>query len=322
MTDKRLIRWLKRRRVAVLKGGWSTERSISLKTGAAVEEAFKRMGVPAAGIDVRRDIAQVLNKKKVGFCFIGLHGPYGEDGRIQALLDIMGIPYTGSGPVGSALAMDKHLSKILFKQGNVPTAPWIMVQKSRYRQVPEKAVHSIDQLLRRGPLFFKPFDQGSAIGVSKVERVDQIRPALEACYRVSSAALVEEFIPGREITVGILGERALPVVEIVPVHDFYDFHSKYAKGGSRHVVPAQITPEESKWAQEASLKAFRALQCEVYGRVDLILKPNGEVVVLEVNTIPGMTKVSLLPDAARAVGMNFDQLVLDIVRLSMKRGKN
>lgn len=308
------LKWLKSHRVAVLKGGWSRERPISLKSGQAVERAFRRLGVRAISIDVKTNIMDVLKKKRVQFAFISLHGAFGEDGGVQAVLDVMKIPYNGSGPLASALAMDKNLSKVLFAKAGVPIPEGISVSKN-------DSLADATRLAARGPVFVKPFDQGSAIGASRVDKPAQLKKALAACFRVSSAALVEKFVPGREFTVGVLDGKALPVVEIIPKHAFYDFHSKYAAGGSRHVTPAPISAALTKRAQTLSLRAFKALGCSGYGRVDLLMKKTGQMVVLEVNTIPGMTDTSLLPDAARAIGISFDELVLKICAAALRSGR-
>ncbi len=309
------LNWLRQRRVAVLMGGWSRERAISLKTGKAVVEAFKRLRVPVAVIDVKKDIAQILKEKKIEFAFIALHGTFGEDGGIQSVLEKLKIPYTGSSASASRLAMDKHLSKRRFKKAGVPTAPWIRISKNGSKK-------SLDKWLSASAVFVKPVDQGSAIGASRVDTKRQLPKALKQCFRISKTALVEKFISGRELTVGILGSRALPVVEILPEHSFYDFHSKYAPGGSRHLVPAPLPRKVSTRMQRVAIRAFNSLGCTVYGRVDIMLDKKGEMFVLEVNTIPGMTNTSLLPDAARAITMSFDDLVLRICELSLRaRGK-
>lgn len=306
------LSWLKSHRVAVLKGGWSRERPISLKTGAAVECAFRRLGVRPVSIDVTPRIDVVLAKKKIQFCFIALHGTFGEDGGIQSILELMKIPYTGSGPLTSGIAMNKDLSKKLFQQAGVPTPKSLLLEKSR----------RADRVSMRFPLFVKPNDQGSAIGASRAQNKMELKRALETCFKVSDHALIEEFIAGRELTVGILGDRLLPIIEIVPEHAFYDFHSKYAPGGSRHLVPARVVSAVAALVRRLSRRAFDALACDVYGRVDLIVTPKNKVYVLEVNTVPGMTATSLLPDAARAVGISFDQLVLKICELSLAKWRS
>ncbi|MBV9080808.1 MAG: D-alanine--D-alanine ligase [Elusimicrobia bacterium] len=317
--ERRALAWLKRRRPAVLKGGWSKERSISLKTGAAVEAAFHRLGVKFRSIDVDRRVFDRLKKSRVNFCFIALHGEFGEDGKIQEGLELLEIPYTGSGPLASALAMDKIASKRLFVKARVPTPPWHTVTEEEFADDPRSTLASAAALLRMGPVFVKPYDQGSAIGISRVDRRSGLARALRACFRLSSTALIERFIDGRELTVGILGDKAMPIVEIVPVHRFYDFHSKYAPGGSRHLVPADLPRPVARRVSAAALGAFRAVRCEAYGRVDVLIDRRGRPWVLEVNTIPGMTATSLLPDAARAAGIDFDRLVVKIIQYSLDR---
>ncbi|MCG3205924.1 MAG: D-alanine--D-alanine ligase B [Elusimicrobia bacterium] len=308
---KNSLNWLKKHRVAVLKGGWSRERPISLKTGQAVEEGLKRLGIWGQGIDVQHNIEKILRQKKIQFCFIALHGTYGEDGGIQALLQSMKIPFTGCDSLASAVAMDKNISKRLFIDHYVPTAPWMVLSKNQ-------PLTAVKAWLKKTPLFVKPVDQGSALGASRVNTPPQLIRALKNCFRFSDRALVEKLIQGRELTVGILGKKLLPVVEIIPEHGFYDFHSKYAAGGSRHLVPAPLPKKVALQAQNLAYEAFRSLRCSVYGRVDLLLDKAGIFFVLEVNTIPGMTPTSLLPDAAQAAGISFDQLILRICDLSLK----
>ncbi|OVE78432.1 hypothetical protein BVX98_00280 [bacterium F11] len=314
---KNILRWLGRRRVAVLKGGWSRERAISLKTGQAVEQAFRRLGVRFASIDVQGNIEEVLKKKNPHFAFLCLHGTFGEDGQVQNLLDRLKILYNGSGALASSLAMNKASSKALLQEIGVPTPPWVLVSKNWFLENSMQASKEARRLLAKGPVFIKPVDQGSAIGVTQVTRPHQLSQALTTCFSVSDQALVEGFIKGRELTVGILGSNPLPVVEIVPEHSFYDYHSKYAKGGSRHLVPAHLSVRSARLAQKLALKTFRGLGCSAYGRVDIMMRPNGQMMVLEMNTLPGLTKVSLLPDAARASGIPFDELVLRIVAHSV-----
>jgi D-alanine-D-alanine ligase len=309
---KNALAWLRSHRVAVLKGGWSRERAISLKTGASVEQALKRLKVPFQSIDVDKNILVALRRRRVQFAFIALHGEFGEDGALQCLLDFLKIPYTGSGPLASGVAMDKNLSKKLFVQHKLPTMGWVCVENKADIKKVIRAVTSY-------PVFVKPVDQGSAIGAGPAKNALDLERALKSCFKISSRAMVEQMLDGRELTVGILDDKALPVVEIKPAHAFYDFHSKYAPGGSRHLTPAPIGFALTKKVQRIALRAFQALGCAVYGRVDVMLTRDNRPFVLEVNTIPGMTATSLLPDAARAAGISFDQLVLDIARLSLQR---
>jgi len=316
---KSVIQWLKKRRVAVLKGGWSRERSISLKTGQAVEKSFRRMGIRFKSIDVKPQAADQLTHNKIQFAFNALHGPFGEDGQIQTIMNILGIMYSGSGPKSSFAAMNKKISKELFAKHRVPAPSGISFHKADYLNSPLTYLQKIKKMLKRGPLFVKPVDQGSAIGITRLEKANQIDKALQSALAVSDGVMVEKLINGREITVGILGQLALPVTEIISAHRFYDFYSKYAKGGSSHITPAPIPAGARRLAQKLSKQAFRALGCTVYGRVDLMMSSPSRMVVLEVNTIPGMTNTSLLPEAAQAAGINFDQLVLKIVGLSIKK---
>lgn len=305
MKNSSTLKWLQSYRIAVLKGGWSSERPISLLTGQAVEAAFKRLRVKFFPIDVKKNIADVLVRKKIQFVFNALHGPFGEDGQIQYLCDLLGIGYTGSNSISSFIAMNKDLSKEMFCQNGVLTPPWIVI-----RSLGEK--NKVAKFLSHGSVFIKPTNQGSALGATHVKKVGDIERALKKCFRISDAALVEQKISGRELTVGILGERALPVTEIIPQHGFYDFHSKYSQGGSRHITPAHLSPAQIRQAQMMALRAFKSLSCSVYGRVDIIMNKRGQMYVLEVNTIPGMTSTSLLPEAAKAAGIDFNALVLEI----------
>jgi D-alanine-D-alanine ligase len=294
---------------------------VDLEPEVIVVKQFRRMGVKPIAIDVKPSILSTLKKKKIDFAFIALHGLFGEDGGIQSCLDSLKIPYNGSQVLGSALAMDKNLSKRLFVNDDVPTPPWTTVSRKEFRRNSQDAIARSKLFLAKGPVFVKPTDQGSAFGASKASTAAQLTKALKASFRVSEKALVEKFVDGRELTVGILGKRKLPVVEIIPEHAFYDFHSKYARGGSRHIVPAKISRAATRKAQRLSLKAFRALRCSGYGRVDLMMDRKRNMFVLEVNTIPGMTNTSLLPDAARAAGLSFDELVVEIVRLALRKSK-
>ena len=317
MSKPHILRWLKKKRVAVLKGGWSRERAISLKTGKAVEDSLRRMRVRSHSIDVQEDIETVLKKKKIQFAILCLHGTFGEDGQVQSLLDRLKIQYTGSGAIASSLAMNKATSKVLFQEAGLKTAPWALLSKSHFLEDPIKSTKNVRTLLSRGPIFIKPVDQGSAIGISYVKKRKLLFPSLKKCFAVSDQALIEKYIKGRELTVGLLGRRALPLIEIRPEHDFYDYYSKYAKGGSRHLIPVSLPSSKVRHIQTLAKKAFRVLGCKGYGRVDFILDQRGVPMILEVNTIPGMTPTSLLPEAAKHVGISFDDLVLQICSFSM-----
>jgi D-alanine-D-alanine ligase len=324
---------VKKGRVAVVGGGWSGERPISLLTMKGVCEALAARGWSVDPIDLLPDkpaprsatlrpagpafargvrfsgLLARLRARKNTTVFLALHGTNGEDGRIQGLLEMAGIPFTGSGVLASALAMDKDLAKVVLRAAGVPVPAGCLVPRGQ--AAPRAHL----------PAVVKPVSQGSALGVSVVRASGQMKAALKAAWRWDSAALVESYLPGRELTVGVLGGQALPVVEIVPEHAFYDFHSKYAKGGSRHLCPAPIPAKAARRAQELALRAHRALRCRAYSRTDLILGPKGSLHVLEVNTLPGLTAVSLLPDAARVAGLEYGALLEAMLEASEKEAE-
>jgi D-alanine-D-alanine ligase len=318
------VKELKNKKIGVLMGGWSSERDISLKTGKAIAKALKEEGFKVKPIDVDRNIASKLKKGKIEIAFVALHGAYGEDGKIQSLLEIMGIPYTGPGVLSSALAMDKVKSKEIFTFYKIPTPSWSVLHKDEME----------DQLLvkkiigkNKFPLVVKPSDQGSAVGISIVNKKEDLKKAFTSAFYYTNRVLIEEYIPGMEITVGIINNSPLPVLEIVPKTKFYDYSAKYTNGMAEHIIPARLPVSYLLEAQKLALKAHQSLGCSGVSRVDLRVKSKGrswgKMYVLEVNTIPGMTRISLLPEAARAVGMSFNRLVLEILRLGwIERVKN
>jgi D-alanine-D-alanine ligase len=303
--------WLSRRRIGVLMGGQSGERAISFKTGRAILASLKRQGFDARAIDAGPDLPFKLRREKIQVAYLALHGPGGEDGTVQGLLETMRIPYTGSGVLASALAMDKIVSKRIFEAAGLKTPRWFPVQRPAPTDVAA-------QVRRLGyPVVVKPARQGSALGVSIVQRPGQLKSALRKAFRLDEDVLIEQFVKGPEITVGIVGPQTLPIIEIVPTdRSFYDFHAKYAPGGSRHLLPARISQRAARRARELAVAAYRILHMRAVARVDLIVGPRDTPVLLVVNSIPGMTETSLLPDAAAAIGMNFDTLVLKIAEYS------
>ena len=317
--------WLRRRRIGVLLGGRSAERSISLKTGRAITQSLKRQGFHALAIDAAQPLPEALKKNKINFAYIALHGPGGEDGSVQGLLEWLQIPYTGSRVLASAVAMDKAASKRLFEAWAIPTAPWYLLHKPRpltreemTASRPPSCHGGMDSRLPY-PVVVKPVHQGSAVGVSVIKKAKDWPVGLMNAFRYDDQVLVEAYLDGTEITVGVLGDKALPVIEIIPQHDrpFYDFHAKYSPGGSRHILPARISPKATAVAKALALAACRALGTRGAARVDLIFDRRRRPFVLEVNTIPGMTETSLLPEAARAAGLSFDELVLKIAEDSV-----
>ena len=297
---------LRRRRIALLQGGRSAERPISLKSGRAVSAALRRLGLPHQSLDIVSNLPTALRRHKIDLAFLVTHGPFGEDGRLQGLLDLLNIPYTGSGVLASALAMHKPSAKALFQNAGLPTAPWCLRRRGEPADRPPFP----------GPWVVKPASQGSAVGVRVVRRAGEWAPALRKSWAVEPEALVERYLRGPEYTVGVLDDHPLPVVQIIPKHAFYDFYSKYAVGGSRHVVPAPLPPRRVDRLQRLAVAAHRALGCRHVSRVDLIW--SDRPYLLEVNTLPGMTDTSLLPDAARAAGLSFDDLVLRLLTLALR----
>ncbi len=284
-------------------GGLSREREISLKTGKAILKALSEKGYAACPIDVGQDVAEILTKKKIECAFIALHGRFGEDGTIQGMLELMRIPYTGSGVLASALALHKIMAKKIFLCEKIPTPPFEVVQRQAIGKGPLR--NSSLPL----PLVVKPAREGSTIGISIVRTEEERVPALKEAGKYDEEILVEKFMKGKEITVGILEDIPLPVIEIVPKSGFYDYHSKYTKGETQYIVPARIPREKYLYAQEISLKAFQTLGCSGCARVDLMTDENDDPFVIDVNTMPGMTETSLLPKAASYVGIAFEELV-------------
>jgi D-alanine-D-alanine ligase len=296
------------KRIAVLCGGPSSEREVSLRSGSGVANSLRLLGVDAFEIDVRDD--QFHLPAGTELAFIALHGTFGEDGAIQAILEEKGIPYTGESEVGSRLAFDKIASKRRFIECGVPTAPYITVQKGEIPDLPL-------------PYVVKVPCQGSSVGVYLVKEKSERDAALEKAFTLADTILVEAFVSGRELTVGVLGENVLPIIEIRPRGGFYSYENKYTwtnrGGAAEHECPARLSRREKSLVESAALAAHRALELEIYSRVDVILDGNRGPQVLEVNTIPGMTETSLLPEAAAAAGISMAQLCEFIVQLSLER---
>lgn len=304
---------MSQKRVGVLLGGESSERAISLKTGRAVFSALKRRGHDVVAIDVGRDLPQQLLEAGVEVAFIALHGVLGEDGCVQGLLEVMGIPYTGSGVTAAAVAMDKQLSKEILVQRGIPTPPWVCVRSG---EVDREAL----SIPFPYPMVVKPNTQGSTVGIHLVPEARQLSEALEDSGRYDDTILVEAFIPGDEVTVGMLNGEVLPVVEIVPPAGFFDFEAKYTKGTSQYHVPARISPALMKRCHALGGATYAAIGCEGVARVDIRITPEGACYVLEINTVPGMTETSLIPMAAAEVGKTFEdvcEVILASARLKV-----
>lgn len=310
-------RGLTEARIGVLMGGHSAERDVSLRTGQAVHQALLRRGYDAVPIDVDDQICDQLRANRVQIAFLSLHGPGGEDGTIQGLLESIGIPYTGSGVAASAIAMNKATTKALLAYHGIPVPSGTVVQTGMAR-----ANARIPKGLRC-PLVVKPIDQGSTIGVTIVRRPAEWAAALRRAQQFGKEAVAECFIPGRELTVSVLqgrkGPLALPLVEIEVTDGFYDFEAKYQKGRTRYLCPAPIPAALAKRLQAVAVRAYSVLGCDGAVRVDIRLTPRGRPFVLEANTIPGMTETSLLPMAAKEAGIDYDTLVERILESALNR---
>jgi D-alanine-D-alanine ligase len=299
------------KKIGVLLGGLSSEREVSLASGNAILKALREKGYQPAAIDVDRDVAAKIQEHGIEAAFIALHGRFGEDGAVQGLLEVMGIPYTGSGILASALGMNKTVSKQVFRSQGLLVGPYEVI----YDGDAGKVGANIEQI--RFPVVIKPHAEGSSVGVSLVFSKEQVAAAVELAFRYGNEILVEKFIKGKEVQVGILGDRALGAIEIVPKSAFYDYRAKYEKGMSDHFFPARVPEATYQRTLEAGLAAHRALGCRGYSRVDFIIEESGAPYILEVNTLPGMTATSLLPEIARGVGIPFPDLVEEILRLAV-----
>jgi D-alanine-D-alanine ligase len=300
---KRFLKIFEDKKIGILMGGLSSEREISLLTGNSVMEAMTRKGLKALPIDVDLDIAKAL--QGIDLAFIALHGTYGEDGCIQGVLEYLKIPYTGPGVAGSALAYDKLKTKEILKFHGIPTADYEVFYKNKNQ--PTK--RNLDF-----PIVVKPTNQGSSFGVSIVHTEDQWEPALKSAFKYSEEIIVEKFIEGKLLAIGMNGESPMPIVHIRPKSGFYDYEAKYTSGKTEYLCPANLSNYEINKCNEVSKKTFKALRGRGIPRVDIILDDKGTPYVLEMNTIPGMTPTSLLPMAALKMGMEFDDLVVEILK--------
>lgn len=306
-------------RVGVLMGGPSSEREISLKSGKAVLSALKESGVEAVGIDILTDNKEenirLLNSFDLDCAFISLHGRFGEDGSIQEILEEVDLPYTGSGVEASRLAMDKIGALKVFKAGK------LYVPRSQFL---EKGLYNKNKKFKNElglPVVVKPANHGSSIGLSIVELEQEIPAAIELAFQFDQRIVIEQYISGRELTVGVLDEKPLPVIEIVPKHKFFDFEAKYQAGLTDYIVPAILEPDIAEKVQQAALQAHQLLGCFGCSRTDIILSQDNLPFVLETNTIPGMTATSLLPKAARILGIDFNRLCLKLLELAYEKTK-
>jgi len=303
-------------KVAVLLGGRSAEREISLNSGAAVLAALQKSGVDAHPFDPAVQNLQSLRDEGFDRAFIALHGRYGEDGTVQGALELMNLPYTGSGVLASALAMDKWRTKLVWQAVGLPIPGYEMLeQHSDFAAVAQ----------RLGlPLFVKPANEGSSVGISKVKQASELRAAYQEAAKYDPLVLAEAFIGGGEYTVAILGEQALPVIKIEPANEFYDYEAKYLRDDTRYLCPSGLSKDREAEMQRLALQGFAVIGGSGWGRVDFLvdgqLDKAGQPYLLEINTVPGMTDHSLVPMAARQAGMSFEQLVLRILELAEVKG--
>ncbi len=331
---------MKKLKVALLLGGISTEKEVSRNTAKSILSALRKLNYdvipidPALGLNQpkneddlfieqspenlsKRNYIEIINSSffdDIDVAFLALHGQFGEDGIIQSLLELRGIKYTGSGVLTNALAMDKLMTKIVLEFHGVKTAEWVVAEKKYdlneiQKQVNEKLNY---------PCVVKPNDQGSSVGLTFCQNENQLKDAIDLALKFSNKALIEKYIQGRELTVAILEDKPLPVVEIKPKSGFYDYKSKYTSGMSEYICPAEIPNEVSLKLQEQALIAFKAVGCKTYSRIDFRLNEKNESYCLEINTLPGMTNFSLVPKAANAAGISFEQLIEKILISSLE----
>jgi D-alanine-D-alanine ligase len=329
----------KKEKIALFLGGTSPEKEVSKSTAKSIYAALQNLGHdvilinPAYGKNQPENIEDFFSEKEyaeisnenyvevvnsnimngIELVFLALHGKWGEDGTIQALLELKGIKYTGSKVLASAISIDKEMSKILFNHYGIQTPKWLSLTKPHMNM---EELNSKIKMELGFPCVIKPNDQGSTVGVTICKEEKETAAALELAFKYSGKVIIEEYIAGREMTVAILEDKALPALEIKPKHQMYDYESKYTSGMSEYFVPADVPEKVFKNLQEQALSAFKALGCEVYARVDFRLSEDNESYCLEVNTLPGMTSTSLVPKMAKAVGISFRELIDKIVRLS------
>jgi len=309
---------MKKIKMALLAGGVSTEREVSLAGAAGFEEAINLDKYELSRYDPKTDLALLARDAgSIDVAFILLHGTNGEDGTVQGYLDLLGIPYQGAGVLGSALAMDKNMAKVLYRLNGLPVADWEMAVVAD-KENPERLLETL-----QFPLVIKPIRAGSSLGMSVAKNLEELRKGIRVAYGHDSQVMVEQFVKGREITVGVLGNDdliPLPLIEIIPGDEFtfFDYKAKYEKGASQEICPAKVDISIAEKAQEFALAAHRALQLRGYSRTDMMLTPEGNLYILETNTIPGMTPTSLLPQAAKEYGLNFSELIDRLLQLAME----
>ena len=307
-------------RVLVLMGGTSEEREISLQSGVNVCTALQKKGYQVESLDLNKDTLNRIADIAPDAVFIALHGKKGEDGTVQGYLDLLGIPYTGSGATSSAICMNKIITKKLLSYEGLPTPDFIIMKKNTF----DRACFVVRSMVQKFglPMVVKAATQGSSIGTYIVKKEGEILPAIEAAFQYDDDVLVEKYIEGTLLTASLLGNDnpcVLPIIEITSSNEFYDYESKYTPGMCEHIVPARISLELQDKITRISEEAYKSLACKGFARIDFMLDRQGQPYILEINTIPGLTNMSLVPDAARAVGISYEDLIKRLLELAMEK---
>lgn len=313
-----MVKKINNKRVMVFMGGKSAEREVSLRSGQAVYDALMRMGYTVQKYDVQHEPLEKIVTFNPDLVFLALHGQYGEDGAVQGMLELLGIPYTCSGVAASAICINKALSKKMFQSFNIPTPKYACFSS---RDLHGEIEQEIKQIVKDMglPLVIKAATQGSSIGVFIVHKQEEILPNIKEALQFSDEVVVEEFIAGTEVTASVIGNddlEVLPLIEITSKNTFYDYDSKYTPGMCEHIIPARINKDVQAVIEAISRKTYHLMGCKGFARIDFMINKKGEPFVLEVNTIPGCTDMSLVPDAARAAGISFDEFVEKIIALA------
>ncbi|MFO7676724.1 MAG: D-alanine--D-alanine ligase [bacterium] len=320
MSRSDIVRRLRKRRIGVLMGGWSSEREVSLLSGQRVLDSLRGQGYDAVGIDITRDFAADIARAKIDIAFIILHGRPGEDGTIQGYLELVGIPYTGSGVAASAVGMDKLLCKLLFRQAGIPTPDFVAVDEDDDL---EAALGAAERAFGY-PMMLKPRAEGSSVGIELIETRRGAADRSDRVRRGFGGILLEQFVPGMIATVGIVGTEVMPILELVPKRRrFYDYEAKYTRGETEFVIPARLGRRAAERTGELALRVHKLLGCRGFSRVDFVIRDGRRPFVLEINTLPGMTDISDLPAEAAAAGISYDELVFRILADALQsRGRS
>lgn len=311
---------MREEKILVLMGGYSEEREVSLRSGGAVLKALLNLGYNAQGLDLNGDSWKEITDINPDLVFVALHGKYGEDGTVQGMLEIMGIPYTGSGVVANAIGINKILTKKILSFEGIPTSPFMIIKKKQFISDDQNIAPIIEKIGL--PMVIKAATQGSSIGTYIVHDQSNVLASMESAFSYDNEILIEKFIDGIEVTSTVIGNETtevLPLIEITSENEFYDFESKYTPGMCSHIIPARVDQSIQAKVAEISQRVYKALDCGGYARVDFIIDRSGNPFVLEINTIPGMTEMSLVPDAARAAGISFEELVERIVKMGLSK---